>query len=105
MQSLVVALKIANSVTAPISLRRHLFCSQFEDNELGYEDLARFCRVSFLEKFLNLLPEIIAFLDTIGERYEQLDKKLPFLTDFMSHYNSVNLQSQGNGKNIIELFS
>ncbi|KAF2902418.1 hypothetical protein ILUMI_03769 [Ignelater luminosus] len=67
-------------------------------------------RGSFLERFLNLLPEIIAFLDTLGEKHEQLEdpvwvKKLVFLTDFMGHYNSLNLQLQGKGKNIIELYS
>jgi len=110
-----VAVKIANSIRAQ-SLRRRLFRSQLEDNDSEYEDLFLFCHVrwlsrgSFLERFLNLLPEIIAFLDTLGEKHEQLDdpvwvKKLAFLTDFMGHYNSLNLQLQGKGKNIIELFS
>ncbi|KAF2894565.1 hypothetical protein ILUMI_11613 [Ignelater luminosus] len=54
--------------------------------------------------------EIIAFLDTLREKHEQLEdpvwvKKLAFLKDFMGHYNSLNLQLQGKGKNIIELFS
>ncbi|KAF2905647.1 hypothetical protein ILUMI_00525 [Ignelater luminosus] len=67
-------------------------------------------RGSFLERFLNLLPEIITFLDTLGEKHEQLEdpvwvKKLVFLTDFMGHYNSLNLQLEEKGKNIIELFS
>ncbi|KAK5642826.1 hypothetical protein RI129_008993 [Pyrocoelia pectoralis] len=108
-----VAVKIANSIRAR-SLRRRLFRSQLEDNDSEYEDLLLFCHVrwlsrgSFLERFLNLLPEIIAFLDTLGEKYEQLEdpvwvKKLTFLTDFMGDYNLLNLQLQGKGKNIIEL--
>ncbi|KAF2895729.1 hypothetical protein ILUMI_10433 [Ignelater luminosus] len=46
----------------------------------------------------------------LGEKHEQLEdpvwvKKLAFLTDFMGHYNWLNLELQGKGKNIIELFS
>ncbi|KAK5643804.1 hypothetical protein RI129_007649 [Pyrocoelia pectoralis] len=98
-----VAVKIANSIRAR-SLRRRLFRSQLEDNDSEYEDLLLFCHV----RFLNLLPEIIAFLDTLGKKYEQLEdpvwvKKLAFLTDFMGDYNLLNLQLQGKGKNIIEL--
>lgn len=56
------------------------------------------------------MPEIIPFLDTLGEKHEQLEdplrvKKLAFLKNFIGHYNSLNLQLQGKGKTIIELFS
>ena len=110
-----VAVKIANSIRAR-GLRRRLFRCQLEEHDSEYDDLLLFCHVrwlsrgSFLERFLNLLPEIIEFLDTLGERTEKLKdpvwvKKLSFLTDFMGHYNSLNLQLQGKGKNIIELLS
>jgi len=110
-----VAVKIANSIRAR-SLRRRLFRSQLEDNESEYEDLLLFCHVrwlsrgNFLERFLNLLPEIITFLDTLGEKHEQLEdlvlvKKLAFLTDLMDHYNSLNLELQEKGKHIIDLLS
>ncbi|KAF2905474.1 hypothetical protein ILUMI_00707 [Ignelater luminosus] len=110
-----VAVKIVNSIRAR-SLRRRLFRSQLKDNDSEYEDLLLFCHVrwltrgSSLERFLNLLPESIAFLDTLGEKHEQLEdpvwvKKLAFFTNSMGHYNSLNLQLQGKEKNIIELFS
>ena len=110
-----VAVKIANSIRAQ-SLRRSLFRSQLEENDSEYEDLLLFCHVrwlsrgNFLERFLNLLPEIITFLNTLGEKHEQLEdqvwvKKLAFLTDLIGHYNSLNLELQGKGKNIIDLHS
>lgn len=103
-----VAVKIANSIRAR-SLRRRLFRSQLEENDSEYEDLLLFCHIrwlspgKFLERFLNLMPEIIAFFDTLGEKHKQLEdpvwvKKLAFLMDFMGHYNNLNLQLQGKGK-------
>ena len=55
-------------------------------NNPEYENLPIFAtgqksRGNFLERFLNLLPEIIAFLDTFGERHEQLKDQLAFLKD------------------------
>lgn len=61
-----VAVRIANSIRAR-SLRMRPFRSQLEDNDSEYKDLLLFCHVrwlsrgSFLERILNLLPEIIAF--------------------------------------------
>nr|XP_022908263.1 general transcription factor II-I repeat domain-containing protein 2A-like [Onthophagus taurus] len=108
-----VAVKIANSIRAR-SLRTRLFRNQLEENDSEYEDLVLFSNVRwlsrgcFLERFLELLPEIVEFLNLLGEKHRQLEdplwvQKLAFLTDFICHYNSLNLELQGKGKNIIQL--
>ena len=75
---MVGVVKIANLIRAR-SLRRRLFRSQPENNDSEYEDLPLFCHVKWLsrgslfERFLNLLLEIMAFFNIMGERHEQLE--------------------------------
>lgn len=110
-----IATKIVNSVRAR-SLRRRLFRTQLEENEAEYEDLLLYTDVrwlsrgQFLERFQSLLPEVIQFLESIGESTSQLHEapwlfKLAFLTDLTAHCNSFNLQLQGKDKTITLLVS
>lgn len=110
-----ITLKIVNSIRAR-SLRRRLFRTQLEENEAEYEDLLLYTDIRWLsrgrllERFQSLLPEIIQFLESLGERPAQLHDaswliQLAFLTDLTAHCNAFNLELQGKDKTITQLVS
>ena len=67
---------------------------QLEENKSKYYDLLShtdvkwLSRWGFLERFQELLPEIIQFFDSRGERYDQLSKR------FLKNYKSLNSVSE-----------
>lgn len=111
-----IVTKIVNSIRAR-SLQRRLFKAQLEASEaadhtdlLLYTDVRWLSRGKFLERFLELLPEIITFLDERGDDTEKLKNEkwlcdLAFLTDVTSHLNVINLELQGKNKNITDMIS
>lgn len=110
-----IAFKIVNSIRAR-SLQRRLFKAHLESNEsehvdlLLHTDVRWLSRGRFLERFQELLPEIITFLETRGDDCEKLKNEnwlrdLAFLTDITKHLNSLNLELQGQNKTIIDMMS
>lgn len=109
------AFKIANSIRAR-SLQRRLFKLQLETGESEHTDLLLhtdvrwLSRGKFLERFQELLPEIISFLHERGDNTEILRNEkwlcdLAFLTDITNHLNLINLELQGKDKTIIDMHS
>ena len=113
-----VAMKIACSVRAR-SLHRRLFRAQLEEAGADHTDLLLhtdvrwLSRGRFLERFLELLPEIKEFLKhstTHAVAYSQLEDgqwltDLAFLTDVTNKINDLNLELQGKGKHIANMIS
>ena len=96
------------------SLQRRLFQIQSEENELEYCDLLLhtdvrwLSRGGLLERFQELPPEVIQFLDSRWERYNQLSIEkwlhdLSVFTYFTNHLNILNLELQGKNRTITEL--
>ena len=89
-----ITLKIVSSIRSR-SLQRRLFKVQLEKNESEYCDL-----------LLNteLLPEVIQFLNSRGEKYDQLSNEkwlhdLAFFNRFSNHPYICNLELQGKKQN------
>ncbi|CAG9791321.1 unnamed protein product [Diatraea saccharalis] len=110
-----ITMKIVNSIRAR-SLQRRLFKVQLEASESEHTDLLLhtdvrwLSRGKFLERFQELLPEIISFLDQRGDDTEILKSEswlcdLAFLTDVTGHLNSINLELQGKDKTIMDMIS
>ena len=106
-----IAFKIVNSIRSR-SLQRRLCKIQLEENESDYFDLLLhtdvrwLSRGGFLKRLQELLPEVIQFLDSRGERYDQLSNEkwphdLAFLTDFRNHLSILNLELQEKTRTII----
>ncbi|XP_060799461.1 zinc finger BED domain-containing protein 5-like [Neoarius graeffei] len=113
-----VAIKIACSFRAR-SLQRRLFRAQLKEAGADHTDLLLhtdvrwLSRGKFLERFLELLPEIKEFLKhttTHAAAYTQLEDgqwlaDLAFLTDVTNKINDLNLELQGKGKHIANMIS
>ena len=110
-----ITFKIVNSIRSRI-LQRRLFRIQLEENESEHTDLLLhtdvrwLSRGKFLDRFQELLPEIIQFLESRGDTTAQLKNRkwlqnLAFLTDFTSHLNKLNIELQGKDRSITELVS
>lgn len=110
-----IASKIVNSIRAR-SLQRRLFKIHLETGESEHTDLLLhtdvrwLSRGKFLERFQELLPEIISFLDERGDNTEMLRNEkwlcnLAFFIDMTTHLNLINLELQGKDKTIIDMHS
>ncbi|XP_069470005.1 general transcription factor II-I repeat domain-containing protein 2B-like [Ambystoma mexicanum] len=108
-----VILKIVNSIRAR-SLQNRLFKSLLDEMDAQYGFLLFHTEVRWLSRgkvlprFLDLLPEIIVFLEGRGDQVEQLSNpkwlsELAFLNDLTSKLNALNLELQGQDKTITEL--
>lgn len=67
-------------------------------------------RGKFLQRFRDLLDEIIKFLDERGDNYQQLcdldwQCDLAFLADFTGKLSTLNLNLQGKNKTLTEMMS
>lgn len=107
-----IAFKIVNSIRGS-SLKRRLFQLQLDEGQselLLHTDVRWLSRGKFLQRFRDLLPQIIDFLDTQNANCENLKDEvwlsdLAFLTDITSKLSEVNLDLQGKNKTIIEMIS
>ncbi|XP_069502334.1 general transcription factor II-I repeat domain-containing protein 2-like [Ambystoma mexicanum] len=108
-----VVLKMVNSIRAR-SLQNRLFKSLLDEMDAHYgfllfhTEVRWLSRGKVLQRFLDLLPEIIVFLEGRGEQVEQLSNPkwlsdLAFLNDLPSKLNALNLELQGQDKTITEL--
>lgn len=107
--------KIINSIKAA-PLQHRLFKKLLEDNDTEYSDLLTYTEVRWLSKgkvlqrFLNLIVEIKAFLEEKGDIYDFLDDvnwlcDLSFLTDICQKLNQLNLELQGQNKDFVDMVS
>uniref|UniRef100_A0A3B1KBC7 DUF4371 domain-containing protein n=1 Tax=Astyanax mexicanus TaxID=7994 RepID=A0A3B1KBC7_ASTMX len=100
-----VVVKIVNSIRAK-ALQHRLFKSLLDELDAEYGDLILHADVRWLsrgkvlQRFINLLPEIISFLKSRKEEYRELADDtwlldLAFLTDLTSKLNELNCELQG----------
>lgn len=107
-----VAFEIVNSIRGR-SLKRRLFQLKLDEGQsdlLLHTDVRWLSRGKFLQRFRDLLPEIIEFLNEQEKKYAYLNDKtwlsdLAFLTDFTSILSHLNLELQGKNKTIIDMIS
>lgn len=107
-----IAFKIVNSIRGS-SLKRRLFQLQLDKNQpdlLLHTDVRWLSRGKFLQRFSDLLPEIIDFLHEQDGKYENLKNEtwlndLAFLVDFTSILSNLNLELQGKNKKLIDMIS
>ena len=107
-----IAFKIVNSIRGS-SLKRRLFKLQLEEDQpelLLHTDVRWLSRSKFLQRFRDLLPEIIDFLGEEDSYYQTLNDQnwlndLSFLTDFTLLLSKLNLELQGKDKLIIDMIS
>ncbi|XP_050509092.1 protein FAM200A-like [Diabrotica virgifera virgifera] len=100
-----ITTKILNSIRAR-SLQRRFFKSQLEASDsaehtalLLHTDVRWLSRGKFLDRFQELLPEIISFLEELGDDTHLLQNEkwlsdLAFLSDLTNHLNVLNLELQ-----------
>lgn len=107
--------KIINSIKAA-PLQHRLFKKLLEDNDTEYSDLLTYTEVRWLskgkvlERFLNLIVEIKAFLEQKGEIYNILEDPnwlcdLTFLADICQKLNQLNIELQGENKDLVDMVS
>lgn len=110
-----VVVKIVNSIRAK-ALQHRLFKSLLDELDSAYGDLILHADVRWLsrgkvlQRFLDLLPEIITFLKSRNEEYEQLSDDawlldLGFLTDLTAKLNDLNRELQGKDRDIGHMIS
>lgn len=107
-----IAFEIVNSIRGS-SLKRRLFQLKLDEGQsdlLLHTDVRWLSRGKFLQRFRDLLPEIIEFLNEQEKKYAYLNDKtwlsdLAFLTDFTSILSHLNLELQGKNKTIIDMIS
>ncbi|XP_067132090.1 general transcription factor II-I repeat domain-containing protein 2A-like [Centruroides vittatus] len=107
-----IAFKIVNSIRGS-SLKRRLFQLQLDEGQpelLLHTDVRWLSRGKFLQRFRDLLPEIIDFLHEQGGKCENINDEtwlsdLAFLTDFTSILSHLNLELQGKNKTVIDMIS
>ena len=107
-----IAFKLVNSIRAS-SLKRRLFQMHLNEGQpelLLHTDVRWLSRGKFLQRFRDLLPEVINFLDDQHEKCENLNDEtwlsdLAFLTDFTSILSNLNLELQGKNKTVIDMIS
>ncbi|KAJ4927678.1 hypothetical protein JOQ06_015481, partial [Pogonophryne albipinna] len=101
---------IVNSIRAK-ALQHRLFKSLLDELDSVYGDLILHADVRWLsrgkvlQRFLDLLPEIISFLKSRNEEYEQLSDDtwlldLGFLTDLTAKLNDLNRELQGKDREL-----
>ncbi|XP_050994546.1 general transcription factor II-I repeat domain-containing protein 2A-like [Labeo rohita] len=107
--------KVVNFIRArPLMHRR--FIALLDELDSAYGDLILHSEVRWLSRgkvlsrFLAVLPEIVHFLNDIGEgerfpvlRDNAWKTNVAFLADVTAHLNKLNLQLQGDGKHVDEL--
>ncbi|CAH2094825.1 unnamed protein product [Euphydryas editha] len=104
--------KIVNFIKGK-SLQRRLFAQKSDDTvpELAlHTDVRWLSRSKFLERFRDLLDEIIEFLEDRGDDYQQLRDldwqcDLEFLADFTGKLSILNVELQGKDRTITEMIS
>ncbi|KAJ4932726.1 hypothetical protein JOQ06_011141 [Pogonophryne albipinna] len=107
--------KILNSIRAK-ALQHRLFKSLLDELDSVYGDLILHADVRWLsrgkvlQRFLDLLPEIISFLKSRNEEYEQLSDDtwlldLGFLTDLTAKFNDLNRELQGKDRELGHMIS
>ena len=107
-----ISFKIANSIKGK-ALQRRLFKQQLDENEPElalHTDVRWLSRSKFLQRFRDLLDEIIKFLEERGDDYRQLRDldwqcDLAFLADFTGKLSTLNLNLQGKNKAISDVMS
>ena len=109
-----IAMKIV-CLTRARSLQRRLFHAHLEEAEhtdlLLHTDVRWLSRERFLERIMELLPEIKEFLKQFKDtEYAQLEDEqwlldLAFFTDLTALLNELNLELQGKEKNIANMIS
>ncbi|XP_047038576.1 general transcription factor II-I repeat domain-containing protein 2B-like isoform X2 [Helicoverpa zea] len=107
-----ISFKIVNSIKGK-SLQRRLFKQQLHEKEpelVLHTDVRWLSRSKFLQRFRDLLDEIIKFLDERGDDYRQLRDldwqcDLAFLADFTGKLSTLNLNLQGKNKTLTEMMS
>ncbi|KAL4702330.1 hypothetical protein ACJJTC_006936 [Scirpophaga incertulas] len=107
-----ISFKIVNSIKGK-SLQRRLFKQQLGEKEpelAMHTDVRWLSRGKFLQRFRDLLDEIIKFLDERGDDYQQLRDldwqcDLAFLADFTGKLSTLNLSLQGKNKTLTEMIS
>lgn len=107
-----ISFKIVNSIKGK-ALQRRLFKQQLDENEpelVLHTDVRWLSRSKFLQRFRDLLDEIIKFLEERGDDYQQLRDldwqcDLAFLADFTGKLSTLNLNLQGKNKTITEMMS
>ena len=107
-----IAFKIVNSIRGS-SLKRRFFKLQLEEDQpelLLHTDVRWLSRSEFLQRFRDLLLEIIDFLGEEDSYYQTLNDQnclndMSFLTDFTLLLSKLNLELQGKDKLIIDMIS
>lgn len=110
-----IVVKIVNSIRAK-ALQHRLFMSLLDEFHSAYGDLIFHSDVRWLsrgkvlQRFLDLLPEIINFLKLRNEEYEQLSDDawlldLGFLTDLTAKLNELDRELQGKDRDIAHMIS
>ncbi|XP_050065803.1 general transcription factor II-I repeat domain-containing protein 2A-like [Aphis gossypii] len=104
--------KIVNSIQGK-PLQRRLFKMQNENKEVDlilHTDVGWLSRSRFLQRFRDLLDDIVQFLEDRGDSFPQIRDvnwlcDLAFLADFTGHLSDLNLKLQGKNIIIIDLIS
>ncbi|KAL4088764.1 hypothetical protein QTP88_023848 [Uroleucon formosanum] len=104
--------KIVNSIRGK-PLQRRLFKMQNENKEVDlilHTDVRWLSRSRFLQRFRDLLDDIVQFLEDRGDSFPQMRDvnwlcDLAFLADFTGHLSDLNLKLQGKNVIIIDLIS
>lgn len=107
-----ISFKIANSIRGK-SLQRRLFKQQLGEKEPDlalHTDVRWLSRSKFLQRFRDLLDDIIKFLEERGDDHQQLRDldwqcDLAFLADFTGKLSTLNLELQGKNKTLSEMMS
>jgi len=104
--------KIVNSIRGK-PLQRRLFKMQIENKDVDlilHTDVRWLSRSRFLQRFRDLLDDIVQFLEDRGDSFSQMRDEnwlcdLAFLADFTGHLSDLNLKLQGKNIIIIDLIS
>jgi hypothetical protein len=106
--------KAVNFIKKSSSLAHRQFKQMLEDVEAEYGDLLLHSEVRWLsrgkvlDRFVNLLPEILKFMQLHKKPCSELEDEewladAHFLADITGHLNELNLQLQGKGKLVTDL--
>lgn len=112
------SMKLINFLKAKSALRHRQLRAFLESCDSEHKDLLTHNEVRWLSKgnalarLWELQPEILLFLDEheIGDEYREFLRSaenmsnLVFLVDFFNCMNNLNLEIQGNGKSVLELW-
>lgn len=104
--------KIVNSIRGK-PLQRRLFKMQIENKDVDlilHTDVRWLSRSRFLQRFRDLLDDIVQFLEDRGDSFSQMRDvnwlcDLAFLADFTGYLSDLNLKLQGKNIIIIDLIS